>query len=322
MFAFGLMLALFPCIWTQGNMLSPFEKEEWIERQVTKKKWPRPEAEEGWDQLVAENHRRDWKGRQGEIRLWLNKREFSIQSKEKYMDIAANTISEDIKNAKAEDVYALQMHVHDKAKTINTQHAFFQGGAGTPMAAAFHKQQGAGKAEGADGSGKKKDDGDDDDADCERVDLEPEPALKKLKGNIIKLRTNFNTVLENNMDKVLKSLKSVLKDLKDAEKTAAAAPPCAKQSDTKARELYQKEVSKFLDVVALCGATTSSPEPLKDMADDIENFSITPMADRDDGKEFTDDTIGVLDGPIPCKLFTMYSSALKFEPPQIHRTVS
>ena len=159
-----------------------------------KKGWSREKALGKWNERLAESWERDHGGDDGEFRLWLPKKDYKRTEKETYMDQRANTSSEIIKNPSASDVYAMTMHVHAKAKTLHFQHSFFQGGAGTPYASMVEHA-----ADGVDMDTEDRDDNADDTKDC------AEPPVKKLKGQIIKLRATFNEVMDKTSGKAISS---------------------------------------------------------------------------------------------------------------------
>ena len=183
-----------------GKRRRPFEEEEYILRMMRKKGRLRDYWKEKWDEFDAVTQRRDTKGEGGSKRLWLFAGEWEDEKKRKYMDVGATVASELLKNPKADDVHALHMHVHDQSKATNFQHSFFQGGAGTPGGGRLGLLDGRGKAD--DNAGGNSED------DAEAVVKSDqhkvqEPPLKKLKGNIIKLRASFNDSLDANVTKVL-----------------------------------------------------------------------------------------------------------------------
>lgn len=183
----------------KGKQRQPFEQEEWIRKNVNEKGWDRQYCEEQWGEYLAENTKRDYKGRRGEVRLWLVGLEYDADIKEKYMDQAATTKSEEIKNPKAEEMYALHMHVHDQARALNHQHEFFKGGAGAPSGTSFPASKPSENPLEATPSV----DGEvPDAADGEHEGVASEPPMKKLKGNIIKIRVGFNDSLEAGSTKV------------------------------------------------------------------------------------------------------------------------
>ena len=144
---------------------------------------------------MAESWDRDQKGEDGELRLWLPKKEYKIKEKEDYMDQRASTLSETIKNPSATDVYALTMHVHARAKCLNFQHSFFHGGAGTP-----YLNMSSREAEGVTAE-----DGDEENENEDGSGRVAEPPVKKLKGAIVKLRAQFNQVMDKTASKASSS---------------------------------------------------------------------------------------------------------------------
>lgn len=163
---------------------------------MRKKGWPREKCQEKWNQQLAESWERDHAGEDGELRLWLPKKEYKIKEKEDYMDQRTSTQSENIKNPSASDVYALTMHVHAKSKCLNFQHSFFHGGAGTPYLNMVSRE-----AEGVPAG----EDGDGDEENEDGSGRVAEPPVKKLKGAIVKLRAQFNQVMDKTASKASSS---------------------------------------------------------------------------------------------------------------------
>ena len=88
-----------------------------------------------------------------------------------------------------------------------------------------------------------------------------EPPLKKLRGNIVKLRTAFEKVMDNMVVKTARTANDVLTQLWQAYSTK---PPCVFQlkcSDANTRLIYEAEVRKWGSAVVLfAGVTKLNPE--------------------------------------------------------------
>ena len=168
--------------------------QEFILKMMRKKGWAREKCQSKWNQHLAESHERDHQGEDGELRLWLPKKEFKIKEKDNYMDQRASTASENIKNPSAAEVYALTMHVHARAKSLNFQHSFFHGGAGTPYSTMSSRE--------SEGVPMDTEDGEENEDGSTRV---VEPPVKKLKGAIVKLRAQFNGIMDKTAEKASSS---------------------------------------------------------------------------------------------------------------------
>ena len=178
---------------------TPFEKEEWILRQIRKKGSERKDCIQKWNEYEADNFERDYKGDKGQLRLWLPKKESKDQQRQQYMDFRSQSNSENIKNPDSADVHALSMFVHAKATACNFQHAFFKGGSGVPYISEA-------SAENAHDEGDRQaaaQDGDQDAGERQAAAQGSEQPPKKLKGNIIKLRTSFNKKMCDTLTQVL-----------------------------------------------------------------------------------------------------------------------
>ena len=177
----------------------PFEKEEWILRQIRKKGWERPDCIHKWNEYEADNFDRDYKGDKGQLRLWLPKKESKDQQRQQYMDFRSQSNSENIKNPDSADVHALSMFVHARATANNFQHQFFKGGSGVPYISAASAED----AHDEDDRQAAAQDGDQDAGARQAAAQGSEQAPKKLKGNIVKLRTAFNKKMGDTLTQVL-----------------------------------------------------------------------------------------------------------------------
>ena len=178
----------------KGSIKKPFEKEQYILWKVNKFGWSRSKGTERWNEFLAEGHERDYKGDDGQVRLWLVETEYADQSKTKYLDQRSQSQSEVIKNPSQSDAYALAMHVHAQGAATNFQHGFFRGQAGLPHLAKDEDDELEESSEEGDRA--------EGDTSTKRDQKNGEPPLKKLKGNIVKLRTNFNDSMYDSVNKV------------------------------------------------------------------------------------------------------------------------
>ena len=169
--------------------------QEYILKMMRKKGWTRDKCQEKWNEQLAESWERDHNGDEGELRLWLPKKEYRLKEKDNYMDQRASTTSETIKNASAADVFALTMHVHSRARSLNFQHSFFHGGAGTPYSNMSSREE-------SEGVPMDTEDGDENGDGSKEV---VEPPVKKLKGAIVKLRAQFNGIMDKTAEKASSS---------------------------------------------------------------------------------------------------------------------
>ena len=83
---------------TDGTRLTPFEKEQWIRRQVHKFGRERDMAEKMWAQHEACGAKRDWLGFGGSVRLWLLKEEYEDLAKTKFIEGVAKENSDSVNN--------------------------------------------------------------------------------------------------------------------------------------------------------------------------------------------------------------------------------
>ena len=108
---------------TEGSRTTPFEKIQYLLRQ--QKKFGRSEAEalSLWNQAVASDAKRDYKGFQGQIRLWLPKEDYVLKESKRYVDQAAVEGSNRKKNVREADRDAMRLHVGELS--TNFGHEFF-----------------------------------------------------------------------------------------------------------------------------------------------------------------------------------------------------
>ena len=135
-----------------------------------------------------------------------------ISAKDKYHDIAAATQSENIKDASQEDIEALRLHIHDKAANVmHANSSFFKGRSGLNFAGSTASASGSVKRPHPESPAAAGDDAENvediDNEDCAGpAGTAGEPALKKLKGNIVKLKLNQLTQQEKGLDKLCKDV--------------------------------------------------------------------------------------------------------------------
>ena len=113
---FGLRVSI-----KEGAKTKPFEKREFIIRQVSKFGRSEEQAKGLWNEAEASSCRRD----QGQLRLWLAKGEYEDKSKERYVDESALEGTNRKKKMKDKDRDAMRMHVHELGTGFG--HEFFQG---------------------------------------------------------------------------------------------------------------------------------------------------------------------------------------------------
>ena len=109
----------------EGSMKIPFEKRQFVIRQVTKFGRTEKEAESLWNQAEAENHKRDYKGFNGQLRLWLAKQEYQDSYKDKHVNEEAIEGSNRKKKIKESDRDAMRLHVDELQ--LGHHHEFFHG---------------------------------------------------------------------------------------------------------------------------------------------------------------------------------------------------
>ncbi|CAE7249381.1 unnamed protein product [Symbiodinium sp. CCMP2456] len=117
---FGLRVSI-----REGAKTKPYEKREFIIRQVSKFGRTEEQAKGLWNEAEASSCRRDHGGFQGQLRLWLAKEEYEDKAKERFVDESALEGTNRKKKMKDKDRDAMRMHVHE----LNTGfgHEFFQG---------------------------------------------------------------------------------------------------------------------------------------------------------------------------------------------------
>ena len=167
-----------------GETCSPYEKQQWVIKKVSKFGWTNERALAMWRDLLQGKYEQDFDGDEGQVRLWLPK-EFKTKARQDYHDISARTASDVIKDATADETDALRMHVHEKSSTMHHGQAFFQGKSGVYEGGPKKLQL----------QNDAKPDNEDSQADAADSGNE-EPEIKKLKGNIVKLRTGVYEVAE------------------------------------------------------------------------------------------------------------------------------
>ena len=67
----------------RGSGTEAFEKEEWIIKQTTTMRWTKQKAMNRWNAEIYEGY---WQGEDGEVRLWLPRKDYKGQERLKYMD--------------------------------------------------------------------------------------------------------------------------------------------------------------------------------------------------------------------------------------------
>ena len=113
---------------TDTNRAKPFEKEEYIIRQVNKLGRSKGDALNLWNEAVAASHARDHLGFKGQLRLWLQHSVFKDVSTENYIDKSAVEGSNRIKNPNQEVREALRRHTHESKASVSD--GYFSGGSG------------------------------------------------------------------------------------------------------------------------------------------------------------------------------------------------
>ncbi|CAE7506268.1 unnamed protein product, partial [Symbiodinium necroappetens] len=117
---FGLRVSI-----KEGAKTKPYEKREYIIRQVSKFGRTEEQAKSLWNEAEASSCRRDHGGFQGQLRLWLAKEEYEDKSKERFVDESALEGTNRKKKMKDKDRDAMRMHVHELKTGFG--HKFFQG---------------------------------------------------------------------------------------------------------------------------------------------------------------------------------------------------
>lgn len=125
----------------RGSGTEAFEKEEWIIKQTTTMRWTKQKAMNRWNAEIYEGY---WQGEDGEVRLWLPRKDYKGQERLKYMDQRSQSSSpESIWLFKEQRSRTLRILTPPlcmlsactclpKGVLLNFQHEFFKGGAGVP----------------------------------------------------------------------------------------------------------------------------------------------------------------------------------------------
>ena len=103
----------------------PFEKMQFIIRQVNKFGRTKEEAKNMWNEAEAGQYARDYRGYQGQLRLWLDDKEFQDRKRSIYIDEGALEGSNKKKKIKDSDRDATRVHVHELANAHADE--FFHG---------------------------------------------------------------------------------------------------------------------------------------------------------------------------------------------------
>ena len=109
----------------EASQTRPFEEEQWIIRQVTKFGRKRELMEQEWKQKLAGPWKRDHKGYEGALRLWLPAMEYEEKSASQFVKGAALEASKVKKNPKAFEQEAFRQHALEA--NLNHGHSFFGG---------------------------------------------------------------------------------------------------------------------------------------------------------------------------------------------------
>ena len=178
-----------------GVIVVPYEKEEWILRQINKKGRTREWASNRWNEHLAGKWTQDYKGEDGQIRLWLPKYEFTEQSRSKFLENSSFSNSDVIKNPSQDDVYALSMFIHARHNALTFNHSFFTGGCGIPYIS----------EKGGSGSDEQEDGGAADPSTPKKGGEEgaqPAIEIKPLKGPIVSLRVRVSANMDKSVNQV------------------------------------------------------------------------------------------------------------------------
>lgn len=115
---------------SQTARTAPFEREQWILRQVNKFGRKREFAAAQWEQFGSSGvARADYLGFNGQVRLWLPKGEFEDSTLRKFIEGSMNQTIDRKKNLKDSGVDALRNHVHDMFNQhgVSPNDDFFKG---------------------------------------------------------------------------------------------------------------------------------------------------------------------------------------------------
>ena len=113
-----------------GSRRVPFEKEQWILREVNKFGRRRDQATQEWDKHDRDHLvDKDYMGFQSQVRLWLRKTEWRDIEMERFIEGAAQEGGERQRNPNSETRLALRNHAHDMfgQHGVSSNDDFFSG---------------------------------------------------------------------------------------------------------------------------------------------------------------------------------------------------
>ncbi len=103
----------------------PFEKQEFVLREMRKFGRTDAGAKSKWNQYESENYVRDYKGEDGQLRLWLPSKHFKDSVEESYIEHGTTEGSDVRKQVTDEQRDTLRRHVHEAVGSLG--HEFFRG---------------------------------------------------------------------------------------------------------------------------------------------------------------------------------------------------
>ena len=234
---------------TDTNRAKPFEREEYIIRQVNKFGRSKGDALNLWNEAVAASHARDHLGFKGQLRLWLQHSVFKDVSTENYIDKSAVEGSSRIKNPNQEVREALRRHTHESKASVSD--GYFSGGSGLLIPGSREKadderkQDDSGAEEDEGGSKKKNpqqcltlesaDEAGDSDPDAEHKG-------KTRKIDFASARTTFYSQASKALEKQRATIEGKLSLAVEAFDQGRPAPDGEAKADKLVREAYIKRL--------------------------------------------------------------------------------
>ena len=110
-----------------GGRIAPFEKEQWLRREVSKFGRDRSTAEEDWARHEGSHCKRDRQGHRGALRLWLPKNEYNDHESNTLIRGEAVEGSDRRRKPTASDIDAYRRHAWDASVGRGFGNEFFSG---------------------------------------------------------------------------------------------------------------------------------------------------------------------------------------------------
>ena len=238
----------------------PFEEEQWIIKQVTKFGRNREQMVQEWKQKLAGPWRRDNKGYEGSLRLWLPALEYEEKASAQFVKGGALEASKAKKNPKAFEQEAFRPHALEANLTHG--HSFFSGVGGADGDGLDDEVEPVSEAAGSSdcpaadpkaGPNKRKaiavalDASEDED---ERAAISKSAKKPRKAGNLSSARAALYDQVSKQFIAKAGVMEGRLKDAKKAMDDEAAAPRPVSQTDIMTRNLYVAALKATINVVS------------------------------------------------------------------------